>query len=189
MAGKMTRANKITTMRMVTCPIVFFSIMYFWPNNTVAMLIALIVMVLSESLDILDGYVARKYNEVSQIGKLLDPLSDCFWHGTVYFCLIQHNLANPWLLFLMVSREIAVMCIRYKSLITGTVLSARFSGKLKCHAIAWYGALIMFFYLFKLYNVFDIIPYFIHVQWLVAAIIIYSLYDYYQSNKKIVLSD
>ncbi len=189
MAGKMTRANKITVSRMVICPLTLFFIIYFWPSNKIAIPIALFIMVVSEILDILDGYVARKYNEVSQIGKLLDPLSDAFWHGTVYFCLIQLELANPWLLFLMVSREIAVMCIRYKSLITGIVLSARIAGKIKCHALAWNACLIMFFYIFKIYNVFDIIPYFIHVQWLVAVIIIYSLYDYFQSNKKIVLSD
>lgn len=189
MAGKMTRANKITVSRMVFCPITLFFIIYFWPNDKTALPIALTVMVISELLDALDGYVARKYHEVSQIGQLLDPLSDAFWHGTVYFCLIQLELANAWLLFLMVSREIAVMCIRYKSLIHGITLPARFIGKVKCHALAWNSCLIVFFYIFKVNNVFDIIPYFLHVQWLVAGIIIYSLYDYFQSNKKLVLSD
>ncbi|MFA6296503.1 MAG: CDP-alcohol phosphatidyltransferase family protein [Patescibacteria group bacterium] len=189
MSEKMTLANKMTISRMTFFPAILFFIIYFWPGNKIAMPIALCLMIISEIIDILDGYVARKYNQVSKMGKLLDPLSDAFWHGTVYYCLIQLELANPWLLFLMISREIAVVCIRYKSLITGIVLSARIIGKIKCHVLAWNSCLIVFFYIFKINNVFNIVPYFLHVQWLVAAVILYSLYDYYISNKKIVLSD
>lgn len=189
MSGKMTLANKITVSRMTFFPAALFFIIYFWPSHKIAMPFALVIMIISELLDILDGYVARKYNEVSKIGKLLDPLSDAFWHGVVYFCLIQLELANPWLLFLMVVRETAIIYIRYKSLITGFVLQARIIGKIKCHVLAWNSCLIVFFYIFKINNVFDIVPYFLHVQWLVAAVILYSLFDYFQSNKKLVLSD
>lgn len=182
--SKMTRANKITGTRMVLCPLIFFIIMNCWSKNKTAMVFALIVMIISEFLDILDGRVARKYNEVSKIGKLLDPLSDFYWHTTVFICLILIKLASPWLLFVMLTREIAIIIIRNKTLMAGDILPARPWGKIKCHFIAWYAAIMMLLYILKLYNVCDFTSIFQYAQILVGLIITYSCYDYSRSTKK-----
>lgn len=184
---KMTRANRITASRMIFCPITFFTIMNCFSGNKIAMIIALIVAVISELMDVFDGRVARRYNEESKIGKLLDPLSDFYWHSTVYICLIIIKLASPWLFFVMLTREIAVIVIRNKTLMAGDILTARPWGKIKCHFIAWYAAIMMLLYIFKLYNVCDFTSTFLYAQILVGLVIAYSCFDYFRSTKKNVI--
>lgn len=186
MAQRIPLPNKITVTRALTCPFIFLFLIYFFPKNPIAILIALITAIISELLDIADGQIAKRTNQVSQIGKLLDPLSDSLWHNIAYLGLILINLASPWLLTIMLTRDTTIVFTRYSALLNKKVIAARTSGKVKAHALAWYLCLILFLHLLQMTNLFQPTLDFTCVQWPVAIIILFSLFDYLIANKNVL---
>jgi cardiolipin synthase len=63
-------------------------------------LIALLVFALASSTDILDGYLARKYNWITPLGKILDPLADKLMQAAVLFCVAIENIDRVFFIFL-----------------------------------------------------------------------------------------
>ncbi|MFA4844360.1 MAG: CDP-diacylglycerol--glycerol-3-phosphate 3-phosphatidyltransferase [Candidatus Margulisiibacteriota bacterium] len=102
----MTLANKITLTRLALIPIAALLLLAgFWGIS------AAVFLVLSFS-DALDGYVARKYNQVSEIGKLLDPLADKVLVLTMLVGLTALGKADPIAVMLITAREFIVASVR-----------------------------------------------------------------------------
>jgi cardiolipin synthase len=59
--------------------------------------------------DVLDGYIARKFNLISRLGTLLDPLADKFLIITAFVCLVSKGWVPVWLFLLVVAREIIIL--------------------------------------------------------------------------------
>jgi CDP-diacylglycerol--glycerol-3-phosphate 3-phosphatidyltransferase len=81
--------------------------------------------------DWLDGYLARKNNEVTTLGKFLDPLADKLLIVTALIMLISLDRAQAWIVALIVGREIAVTGLRSIAMAEGLVLQASPMGKTK----------------------------------------------------------
>lgn len=121
----MNLPNQLTIARIIAVPFFVFTYMkgYF--------LAAFIIFILASITDMLDGKIARKYNLVSNFGKIMDPLADKI---LVYaaFCLMVENHTMPsWMLIVILLREFLVSGIRTVAAAQGIVIAAGFSGKLK----------------------------------------------------------
>ncbi|GAA0461752.1 CDP-diacylglycerol--glycerol-3-phosphate 3-phosphatidyltransferase [Alkalibacillus silvisoli] len=132
--------NKITISRLFLIPI--FIILLVAPLNwgtvdigayelPVAHLIAGIIFIIASLTDWLDGYYARKYNLVTNLGKFLDPLADKLLVSAALICLVELGMAPAWVVIIIISREFAVTGLRLVAAGEGIVLAASQMGKLK----------------------------------------------------------
>ena len=121
----MTTANKITIGRMILIP-VFLLLAYtghvYW---------ALGVFILACLSDTLDGYVARHYRQVTDIGKFMDPLADKMLVLAAMIFLVEKNQMPGWAVAIVLFREFAVSGLRLIAVEQNRVIAAAWSGKIK----------------------------------------------------------
>jgi CDP-diacylglycerol--glycerol-3-phosphate 3-phosphatidyltransferase len=127
-------ADKITLLRIVLAPVLF--LLFFIPlmsGRWVAASVFIMVplLIIAEFTDFLDGYYARKYNEVSDLGKLLDPFGDVILHFTLFICLTLGGAVHPLVLALIFYREFSMNFIRLLAVQKGLVMGAQRGGKFK----------------------------------------------------------
>lgn len=127
----MTTASKITLLRVVFIP-VYMVLMYL--SGPVAgpwMFAALGVFILASITDYIDGMIARKYNQVSDFGKFLDPLADKLLTIAAMVMFCQWGMFPAWALMIVLTREFAVTGLRLVAVGKGKVIAAGWSGKVK----------------------------------------------------------
>ncbi len=127
----MTTATKLTLARIALIPV--FLILLYWgfPGAKWA---ALAVFIVASLTDTLDGYVARKYNQVSTVGKFLDPLADKILVAAAMCWLVENGQMWAWALATVLLREFAVSGLRLIAAERGLVIAAAWSGKAKTFA-------------------------------------------------------
>jgi len=127
----MTTASKITLVRIFFIPL-FMVFMYLSGGETnLWMWISLGVFIIASLTDYLDGYIARKYNQVSDFGKFLDPLADKLLTIAAMVMFCEWGLFPAWALMIVLTREFAVTGLRLVAVGKGVVIAAGKSGKLK----------------------------------------------------------
>ena len=125
--------NIITTVRIALLPFVYF----FYLTNFVpySQYIAIAIFIIAAVTDFLDGKLARKYNLVSNIGKMLDPIADKMLSYTGLFLIIVTGIIPLWAAVIVyvinLCRDFAIDCLRMISASKGTVLAANIFGKIK----------------------------------------------------------
>ena len=124
----MNLANKITLFRIVIIP--FFVAALYLQTDYAIYLSAGLFFVAAAS-DGVDGYVARHYNQITNLGKLLDPLADKLLIASALVCLVDLHLIPAWMAIVILTREFAVTGMRQIAAIGNVVVAASFSGKLK----------------------------------------------------------
>ena len=122
------KVNLITIMRIILTVI---GILLIFSDDIKLLLIAYAIMGFSEVTDVIDGYVARRDKLVTDLGKILDPLSDSISRFFYFFALAYHGLFPIWYMIFFFFRDIVVAYVRIYASFSGTVMSARISGKLK----------------------------------------------------------
>ena len=127
----MTTATKLTLARIALIPV--FLIVLYWGFSG-AKWAALAVFILASLTDTLDGYVARKYNQVSTVGKFLDPLADKILVAAAMCWLVENGQMWAWALATVLLREFAVSGLRLIAAERGLVIAAAWSGKVKTFA-------------------------------------------------------
>lgn len=145
----MKLSNKFTFVRIIIAPI--FLLLYFVPIWTglfprLSMCIAIPLLIFGEFTDFLDGYYARKRNEVSDFGKLFDPFADVFLHLSSFVCYMSSfgtrilaadgnpvcsGYLIPALFILVMWREFGQNFLRMVAAKQGIAIGARKGGKLK----------------------------------------------------------
>ena len=93
--------------------------------------IGLAVFLLASLTDVLDGYIARRRGQVTQLGKLLDPAADKLLTSAAFISLVELGLAPAWMVVIIIAREFAVSTLRRVAAAEGLVLGAIVSAKLK----------------------------------------------------------
>jgi len=127
----MTTASKITLIRIAFIP-VYMLFMYLSGGQAgVWMWVSLAVFILASITDYIDGEIARKYNQITDFGKFLDPLADKLLviAAMVMFC--QWGTIPAWALMVILTREFAVTGLRLVAVGNGKVIAAGWSGKVK----------------------------------------------------------
>ncbi len=94
-------------------------------------LIAYILAILAAFTDLLDGYLARKWNQITDFGALMDPLADKVFIAATMLMAIEYQLMPAWIVVLVISREFMVTGLRTMAAKRGVVISADRWGKLK----------------------------------------------------------
>ncbi|UER67866.1 CDP-diacylglycerol--glycerol-3-phosphate 3-phosphatidyltransferase [Borrelia sp. BU AG58] len=139
--------NKITFFRIVLSFIILFIFFLedFWDPYPFLILIWVLI-ILNEMTDIVDGYIARKYGLISNMGKVLDPYADVLQHLT-YFVFFFYKGITPYYFFVVfVYREISIGFIRNLIIQFNIVQQAKISGKLKSlfYAVATFASLFLY---------------------------------------------
>jgi CDP-diacylglycerol--glycerol-3-phosphate 3-phosphatidyltransferase len=132
----LTAATQITLSRIVLAPVFIAVFFYdgdtsFANNHLVFQVLALLMAISSAVTDWLDGHVARKYGQVTTLGKYLDPWSDKVATMTMFLCFLGTGWASVLIVALIFYRESAVETLRTLAAGEGEVIAARRSGKWK----------------------------------------------------------
>lgn len=93
--------------------------------------IGLSLFLLAALTDFLDGFIARRRRQVTNLGKLLDPAADKILTSAAFISLLGLGLAHAWMVVIIVGREFAVSTLRSVAASQDLVLAASNSGKLK----------------------------------------------------------
>lgn len=123
----MNLATKLTLARIVLIPI--FIIVYYL--GQVGMIISAFVFIIAALTDFLDGYIARKFDQVTTLGAFLDPLADKVLTMAAFILLCASNTIPPWSVILILGRETLVNGLRFIAAEKNIVISASLLGKIK----------------------------------------------------------
>ncbi|WP_213318106.1 CDP-diacylglycerol--glycerol-3-phosphate 3-phosphatidyltransferase [Chlamydiifrater volucris] len=127
--------NYLTFFRIFITPI--FMLIYLkgrWLGISPVLLpyVLLLVLGISELTDAVDGYLARKFSQVTDLGKLLDPMADSIYRNSLFLTFTQPPVNLPLILvFIFLARDSVLSTLRTVCALRGFALAARKSGKLK----------------------------------------------------------
>ncbi|MCG4585683.1 CDP-diacylglycerol--glycerol-3-phosphate 3-phosphatidyltransferase [Anaerosalibacter bizertensis] len=102
----MNLANGLTLTRIFLIPIY---LLFFYSTLEKRIVYAGIVLIVSGITDMLDGYVARKYNMVTKLGTVLDPIADKLTTFAVLASFTSYELISPWILIVLGIKELALI--------------------------------------------------------------------------------
>lgn len=127
--------NKLTVTRLILVP-VFFIVFNLsrWFGDSLADLSTILVIILfvvTEATDILDGQIARRHNMVTDIGKVMDPFADTLSHLTYFVCLMMAGIMPEWAFVIIMWREFGILFVRMLMMKTGKAVPANIWGKAK----------------------------------------------------------
>lgn len=127
----MTLASKITLIRVAFIPLYMVFMYQSGGVSGVWMWFALAIFIIASITDFVDGQIARKYNQVSDFGKFLDPLADKLLTIAAMVMFCEWGMMPGWALMLVLTREFAVTGLRLVAVGKGKVIAAGWSGKVK----------------------------------------------------------
>ena len=127
----MTLASKITLVRVLLIPAVMVFMEISGGQQNVWLWIAFALFIIASLSDYVDGQIARKYNQVTDFGKFLDPLADKLLVIAVMTQMCQWGMMPAWALMIVLTREFAVTGLRLIAVGKGNVIAAGWSGKIK----------------------------------------------------------
>ena len=221
----MTTANKITLTRIAMIPFfLYFASQPMYEVNRgtatggallfpTATVVALVLFCVASFTDFLDGYVARKYNQVTDFGKFVDPLADKLLVSSALILFAEQGAMAGWMVCVILARELIITSLRVVAANKGRVLAATWTGKVKtCVQIG--GIIVIYLYYILMGAVgsgaFDSMtvssdgsfsatstvmfltgtdgyPTFVYfVGWVITLVTIYSGYDYLRKNWDII---
>lgn len=177
----MNLPNKLTMLRVILIP--FFVIFMLGSLlGDADKWIALGIFIGASLTDLLDGKIARKYNLVTDFGKLMDPLADKLLVSAALICLCEMGRLAAWIVIVIISREFIISGLRQIAADKGIVIAASYWGKYKttfqmimiCLLIVNIGAL----------SLVSVI-----VMWVAVILTIVSLVDYMVKNRQVFMED
>jgi CDP-diacylglycerol--glycerol-3-phosphate 3-phosphatidyltransferase len=128
---RMTLANQLTLIRLIA--VVPVMVALYLPFDW-ARIVAVVIYVGAILTDYFDGIVARRSNEVTGFGKLMDSIADKALIVSIFFALVGEGSMAAWMAAIMVIREFAVTGLRMVALEAGEVIAANRWGKAKMNA-------------------------------------------------------
>lgn len=121
----MNLPNKLTIARVIAVP--FFIAAYLLEFYAAAF----ILFIAASFTDMLDGKIARKYNLVTNFGKIMDPLADKILVYSAFCLMVEDGMVPAWMLIVILAREFAIGGMRTVAASDGIVIAAGMSGKIK----------------------------------------------------------
>ena len=127
---KMNIANKLTLLRIVLI-VPFIIILLLGPNSLIYRLIAFVIFSVASLTDFLDGYLARKFNLITNFGKLMDPLADKILVLSSLMVFVELKYVPAWMVIVIIARDFLINGIRSLAASKGNVIPAGNLGKIK----------------------------------------------------------
>jgi len=129
--------NILAFIRLLFAPLMFFLLVnrdssllehihYTWLDY-----IAAFLFVVASATDFFDGYIARTFNQVTHLGKILDPLADKMLTLAGFLGLMMLDRASSWAIFLILTRELFITGLRVSAASQGLDIASSWSGKVK----------------------------------------------------------
>jgi len=175
--------NSITLIRLAVIPVLFLLLIS--PGKILSMVIA-VLFIMASITDLLDGYVARKYNIVTTMGKFLDPVADKLVVTTAMIMMIPIGRIPAWIVAIIIMRDLLVDGLRSIASAEGIVIDASRLGKQKtlCQVIAVSALLIHYDTVFGI----DAHAVGIAILFLALVLTVWSGADYFMKfyKKKVV---
>ena len=181
----LTTPNLLTLIRIGTVPLLVVLLLFPGPAPSAA---AAGVFFVATITDFLDGYIARNYGSGSTAGKLLDPLADKLLVTAALIMLAgipRLPRVPPWLVVVLVSREILVTGLRAIAAADGRIIAAAELGKYKMvlQAIAVQALLIHYTY----FNI-DFFAAGLFILWIAVAVSLWSGFEYFVKTFRLLVS-
>ena len=124
----LTIPDRLTLIRLIlTIPIAILMVQ----GNFITDVLALLLYTVAVITDFLDGYLARKWQQISKFGSFFDPLADKVLVTSILILLVYQTKVDPWLVMLLLNRDLVVGGVRSVAASQGLTISAGSSGKLK----------------------------------------------------------
>ena len=193
----MNTPTKLTVSRLILSLVIIFILLFPWSmiNVTIPQVlvsgvtvdirypIAGVLFIIASLTDFLDGYLARKNNQITNTGKMLDAIADKVLVDSVLIILACQGFVNAIVPVVIVLLDIVVDAIKMEAASKGKVVAAIKSGKIKTASLMVGTVLMLFYNLpFELVNV--------HVDifllYFATIMSIFSMYEYYTLNKNII---
>lgn len=174
----MNLPNKLTIFRVLLIP--FFVVILLTDFlGAYSNWIALIIFVIASLTDLLDGFIARKYNLVTNFGKFMDPLADKLLVSSAMICLIETGQLAAWVVLIIIAREFIISGFRLVASDNGVVIAAGKLGKYKTVF-----QMIMVCLLIADIEQINIVTQ--SVTWIAVILTIVSLVDYVVKNASVM---
>jgi len=175
----MNLPNKLTILRIILIPVFIILLMkeYYYISG--------ILFIAASITDILDGYLARKYNLITDFGKIIDPLADKLLITAALICLVQLGGIAGWLAIVILAREFVITGLRFVAARKGIIIVAERSGKIKTALQVL--ALSVILLRNWPFSIFTDLPIGDYLLWLAVSMTLYSGIEYIIKNKKLLL--
>ena len=172
--------NKLTCSRVVLIPFFVFFLLAPWFEGY-GNYIAVGIFIVASITDFLDGYLARKYNLVTNFGKFMDPLADKLLVCSALICLVELELLPSWIVVIIIAREFIISGFRLIASDNGVVIAASYWGKFKT-------VFQIFMVIVLIVNIQNFVFYVIGqaLIYISLALTIISLIDYIVKNKNVL---
>lgn len=197
----MNLPNKLTITRIILSLIIIFILLFpfdaagitipkLFINEAIVInikyIIAGILFCIASLTDFLDGYIARKYNLVTDFGKMIDAIADKILVNSVLIILASTGFIHPIIPVIVIVRDSVVNAIKMVAGSKGNVVAAIKSGKIKTICLMLGIILTLFYNLpFELWN-FRVSDFLLIIA---AVLSLVSCYQYYELNKKYIFDE
>ncbi len=173
-------ANKLTFIRILMAPLIVL-LLYF--EGPIFCIFAALAFIFASLTDFADGYIARRQNMVTSLGKFLDPLADKVLVCSVLIMFVYLQWVPAWITILIVCRELVVTGLRAIAIDEGIVLAADEYGKLK--TVAQFFAMVPLLIHYPFLG-FDLQPVGMFLLYVSLVLAVYSggnyVYGFYKSS-------
>ena len=131
----MNLPNRLTLARIILIPVFMAFLLLQLPTGQTLFphqqMVAAVIFILASATDGLDGYIARKRHQVTNLGKFMDPLADKLLVSAALISLVELGQVNAWVAWIVLAREFAVTGLRAIAAVDRVVISASKLGKIK----------------------------------------------------------
>lgn len=124
----MNLPNKITVSRIILTVIFMF---FLFQNGPIAKYLAFSAFSMASFTDLFDGYLARKHNIVTDLGKLLDPIADKILIISAFLAFVELEIIHAWMVVVIILREFLITGLRLFAAKEGRIIEAERAGKNK----------------------------------------------------------
>ncbi|MCX7614671.1 MAG: CDP-diacylglycerol--glycerol-3-phosphate 3-phosphatidyltransferase [Clostridiales bacterium] len=179
----MTTANMITLARIALIPVFMF---FLYSDFSYANIIALVLFSIASLTDGVDGYIARKYNQVTNFGKFIDPLADKLLVTAAILIFVEQGRMPAIMAIIILSREFVVTSLRVVAISQGKVIAAARSGKIK--TVTQIICILIMLSPFSSFVLFHLTLNTLAV-WTMTLVTLYSGYDYLKNSAHLITGE